>query len=210
MKALIIGAGTYGEVYLFYLKEAGYEIVCFLDDNKDLWGSEVHGIPVQGPITSLESINTIDVEAVFCPIGNNSLRVEFLAKAEQLGFKTPCFIHSTAVIPSNLEIGRGVYILPGSIIMPYVKLDDYVMISMGAKVAHHSILKKGAFISTGVNFGANIIAKECAYVGIGATIMTGIQELGNECLIGAGSVVINNVPSKAIVAGVPAKIIKYK
>ena len=33
MKSVIIGAGTYGEVYLAYLQEAGIEIVGFLDDN---------------------------------------------------------------------------------------------------------------------------------------------------------------------------------
>jgi acetyltransferase-like isoleucine patch superfamily enzyme len=40
--------------------------------------------------------------------------------------------------------------------------------------------------------------------------MTGIQELGANCLIGAGAVVINNVDENAIVASVPAKLIKYK
>ena len=33
MKGVIIGAGKYGEVYLSYLQEAGYEIIGFLDDS---------------------------------------------------------------------------------------------------------------------------------------------------------------------------------
>lgn len=40
--------------------------------------------------------------------------------------------------------------------------------------------------------------------------MTGIHELGENCLVGAGAVVIKDVPDNAVVAGVPAKIIKYK
>ena len=40
--------------------------------------------------------------------------------------------------------------------------------------------------------------------------MTGLHVLGIDCLIGAGAVVIKDVPSGAIVAGVPAKILKYK
>ena len=39
--------------------------------------------------------------------------------------------------------------------------------------------------------------------------MTGIHELGENCLVGAGSVVIHDVPDNAVVAGVPAKVIKY-
>ena len=40
--------------------------------------------------------------------------------------------------------------------------------------------------------------------------MTGIKVLGEGCLIGAGAVVIKDVPAKAVVAGVPAKVLKYK
>ena len=50
MKSIIIGAGTYGEVYLAYLLEAGVEIVGFLDDDPQYSGKDVRGIPVLGPI----------------------------------------------------------------------------------------------------------------------------------------------------------------
>ena len=40
--------------------------------------------------------------------------------------------------------------------------------------------------------------------------MTGLHELGEDCLIGAGAVVIKDVPDGAIMAGVPAKLIRYK
>ena len=45
---------------------------------------------------------------------------------------------------------------------------------------------------------------------MGATIMTGVKRLGKNCLIGAGAVVIKDVDDNAIVAGVPAKVLKYK
>ena len=40
--------------------------------------------------------------------------------------------------------------------------------------------------------------------------MTGLHELGEDCLIGAGAVVIRDVPDKAVMAGVPAKLLKMK
>ena len=127
-----------------------------------------------------------------------------------LGYETPNFIHSSVIIHDTVKLGKAVYILPGSIIMPHAEIKDYSMISMGVNLAHHSILDKGCFLSTGVNFGASIHAKENAYVGIGATIMTRIKTLGKNSLVGAGSVVINDVEDNAVVAGVPAKLIKYK
>lgn len=211
MKSVIIGAGTYGEVYLAYLKEAGVEVLGFLDDNTDLHGRIIKGVTVLGGIELLKSLKeTLRIEAVYCPIGNNQLRVNFLSRAKDLGYKTPNYIHPTATLSPNISVGEGVYILLNSSIMPYVTIGNYVMISMNANIAHHSILEEGTFISTGVNFGASIIAHKCSYVGISATLMTGIESLGEDCLIGAGAVVIKNVPRKAVVAGIPAKVLKYK
>lgn len=211
MKSVIIGAGTYGEVYLAYLQESGIDIVGFLDDSPALQGTDVKGVPVLGTISSLETLkSTHGVEAVYCPIGNNKLRVEFLQYAKTLGYETPNYIHPSVIISPNVTIGEGVYILLGSSVMPYTTIKDYVMISMNVGLAHHSVLEDGVFLSTGCNFGASIVAKKYAYCGISSTIMTGIHELGEDCLVGAGAVVIKDVPDRAVVAGVPAKVIKYK
>lgn len=211
MKSVIIGAGTYGEVYLAYLQEAGVDVVGFLDDNASIHGKQIQGVPILGGISLLETLkNTDGVEAVYCPLGNNKLRVNFLTYAKSLGYKTPCYIHPSVVISPKVTIGDGVYILLGTTIMPHTIIDDYVMISMNVSLAHHNHLEKGVFLSTGCNFGASIHAKPYAYCGIASTIMTGIKELGEDCLVGAGAVVIKDVPDKAVVAGVPAKIIKYK
>lgn len=47
------------------------------------------------------------------------------------------------------------------------------------------------------------------WVGTHVVIMPGIR-IGNGAIIGAGSIVTKDVPDYAIVAGVPAKIIKYR
>ena len=71
-------------------------------------------------------------------------------------------------------------------------------------------LEEGVFLSAGCNFGASIHACKNAYCGIGSTIMTGVHTLGEDCLIGAGAVVISDVPDHAVMAGVPAKVLKIK
>lgn len=211
MKSVIIGAGTYGEVYLAYLQEAGIDIVGFLDDDKKYERQQVGGVPVLGPVRLLETLKeSDDVRAVYCPLGNNKLRVKFLMYARELGYEIPNYIHSSVIISPNVTIGKGVYILLGTTIMPHTVIKDYVMISMGVRLAHHNVLEEGVFLSTGCNFGASIHANNYAYCGISSTIMTGVRELGEDCLIGAGAVVIKDVPDKAVVAGVPAKVLKFK
>lgn len=211
MRSVIIGAGTYGEVYLSYLMESGVDVVGFLDDNETLRGKEIRGIPIFGGVGMLETLKeSHGIEAVYCPLGTNLLRVKFLKYANELGYQTPNYIHPSVVISSNVQIGNGVYILLGTNIMPHTVIKDYTMISMGANIAHHSVLEEGTFISTGVNFGASIKAHRYAYIGISATVMTGVHELGENCMIGAGAVVIKDVPDNAVVVGVPARVLKYK
>jgi acetyltransferase-like isoleucine patch superfamily enzyme len=47
------------------------------------------------------------------------------------------------------------------------------------------------------------------WIGFGATILSGVH-IGNGAVIGARAVVSKNVPPYAIVAGNPAKIVKYR
>lgn len=211
MKSIIIGAGKYGEVYLTYLQEAGVDIVGFLDDNPKLIGTNVNGVPVLGGVELMKRIRqTHGVEAIYCPLGNNKLRVKFLTMAKENNLLTPNYIHPSVNISPNVTIGEGVYILLGTCIMPHTIIKNYVMISMNVSLAHHSILEEGVFLSTGCNFGASIHAHKYTYCGIASTIMTGLHELGEDCFIGAGAVVIHDVEPEAVMVGVPAKIIKYK
>lgn len=48
------------------------------------------------------------------------------------------------------------------------------------------------------------------WVGQNSIILSNVRNIGNGAIIAAGSVVTKNIPPYAVVAGVPAKIIKYR
>ena len=211
MKAIIIGSGTYGQVYAEYLRENGqYEIIGFLDDDLAKTGLNILGIKVLGVVSLLETIENKESISVFVAIGNNKVRLKILKYVEKLGYKTPGFIHSSCNIPISVEIGKSVYILPGCNIMPRTILHDYVMISMGVNIAHHVIVESGCFFSQGANVGASITIGEQSLIGIGSTIKTNVKRIGKNVLIGAGAVVIRDVPDNAVIVGNPGKILRYQ
>lgn len=206
-KAIIIGAGTYGQVYAEYLKNS-YNIVAFYDDDESLHNSKVNGIEVAGKVS--DALSLPKSTAVFVPIGNNPIRVKLLKKFEENGFDIPSYIHPQTIIHPSVKIAeKAVYVLPGTTIMPLVTIDKYVMISIGSNIIHHTHLEEGVFVSNGCNVGANITAKKNVYIGMGATIMTGVKTVGENTLIGAGAVVTQDLPGNCTAVGIPAKPIKY-
>ncbi len=67
----------------------------------------------------------------------------------------------------------------------------------------------GNFVKERKQSYQKVIIKNDVWIGANSVIMPGIT-LGNGAIIGAGAVVTKNVPDYAIVAGVPAKVIKYR
>lgn len=54
-----------------------------------------------------------------------------------------------------------------------------------------------------------IVLEDDVWIGYGATVLSGVT-LGKGSVVGAGALVCRDVPSYAIVAGIPAKVIRYR
>lgn len=55
--------------------------------------------------------------------------------------------------------------------------------------------------------GGEIKIEDDVWIGANVTILSGVR-VGSHSVVGAGSVVIDNVPSGVVVAGVPARILR--
>ncbi len=207
--AVIIGAGTQGQVYASYILEAGINLIGFIDDDAELAHTEVLGLPVLGSFKDLLLPSFKNkITHVYCPIGNNKLRVEFLSLLKKEGYATPSFIHKSVSIAPNVILGEPIYMLVGNIVMPHTAIGNYVMVNMGSTIAHHVHISDGVFISSGVNVGASMNIKEMAYIGMGVIIMTGVKCVGKNTILGAGTVIIKDVPDFSVMTGNPGKLLR--
>lgn len=105
-------------------------------------------------------------------------------------------------IGNNCRIGRNtLFDLGGEII-----IEDNVVISMGVTLLTH-IDTGTSPLSSQPRFVrySRLHIKKGAYIGANATILDGVT-IGENSVIGAGSVVTRDVQSNTIVAGVPAMI----
>lgn len=55
----------------------------------------------------------------------------------------------------------------------------------------------------------NIIIEDDVWIGYGATILSGVR-IGRGAVVAAGTIVHSDIPPYAIVAGIPAKIVKFR
>ncbi len=111
------------------------------------------------------------------------------------------------IIGDHVEIGACCDVAVGAcgdtIIEDYVKLDGLVHVGHEAHLYKNVEITAGAIIAGFVNIGEN------AYLGVNSSIRNRIS-LGDDCIIGMGSVVTKSVDKGIIVAGNPARLFEKK
>ncbi len=140
----------------------------------------------------------------------------------KLKFKT--FGHQSEVRPgcyifgcSNINIGKRVTIRPNSMIFANpntedgnITIEDGVLLGSGVHiyVINHEYRNDGIpIIDQGHEISKRVVLRKGCWLGANVIILPGV-EVGENSVIGAGSVVTKSIPRGVLAAGNPAKIIR--
>ena len=113
-------------------------------------------------------------------------------------------IHESVEVLPEAVIGRNVILHARALIGYRAELRDGVIVNTGSQVDHHNLLSECATLDPGVVFAGNVVVERNAIVHTGVTVINRIR-IGEGAEIGAGAVVIRDVPPGGKVAGVPAR-----
>ncbi len=205
----IVGAGTYGEAMYELAEILGYSVKGFYDEDDGKLNASVMGAKVIGKFSNLSN-NEINGKNFIVAIGNNESRYNIMTEINQKGGITPTLIHPSAVISPSAKVGKGVYIQANAYIWTEAQIGDFCIISPNTVIAHHTEIGKACLISTLAGVGASIKIKDKVFIGMGATIVTGLVTIGENSIIGAGSVVLKNIEENSVYVGVPARKIRNR
>ena len=111
----------------------------------------------------------------------------------------------TVVRGNSVKIGRGVVIMNNALMMAAggITIDDGVMVAANAQLIsnNHDLYDHAILTCKPVHLKRN------CWIGAGATILPGVT-VGENAVVGAGSIVTRDVEDNTVVAGNPARVVK--
>ena len=137
-------------------------------------------------------------------IGKDTTIWQFCIVLEKAIIGDNCNINAYVFIENDVLIGNNVTIKSGVQIWDATRIEDNVFIGPNVTLTNDMFPRSKVYPQQ----FEGITIKKGASIGANATILPGVT-IGENAMIGAGAVVTKNVPDKVIVAGNPAKIIKY-
>ena len=126
-------------------------------------------------------------------------------------------IEPGAIIRDRVEIGDRAVIMMGAIINIGAVVGEGTMIDMGAVLGGRAIVGRHCHVGAGAVLAGVIepasatpvVIEDNVLIGANAVVIEGVR-VGRGAVVAAGAVVIEDVPDNAVVAGVPARVIKMK
>ncbi|CAI8833231.1 acyltransferase [Chryseobacterium sp. IT-36CA2] len=138
-------------------------------------------------------------------IGEGTSIWQFCVILKNATIGTGCNINCQVLIENQAVIGNNVTIKPGVQIWDGITIEDNVFIGPNVTFTNDLFPK-----SKNKDFKlVETLVKKGASIGANATILGGIT-IGENALVGAGSVVTKDVPQNEIWVGNPAKFLKKK
>lgn len=188
--------------------ENRYSIVGFLDDHRPTGDAVAFDdARVLGGRVALPLLAQQGVKAVLIAVGSPHSRLQLAELVLSHGLELATAVHPRAIVAGDVEVGAGSVIVAGAVVNPGSRLGRATIVNTLASVDHGCVLADGATICPCARLGGDVTIDRCAWVGIGATVRERIH-IREHAVIGAGAVVLDDVASHTVVAGVPARVLR--
>ena len=207
----IVGAGGFGLEAAMLIEQVNsanlqWNLIGYFDDGKKI-GPKVNDLNVLGGIDEINRWkNSLGIVVA---IAKPDIKKKVVQSVDNKHIYYPTIIHPSVLTGRKeyVAIGEGCIICANNIITTNVTIGNHVIINLCCTIGHESYIGNYSSFMPNCNISGGVSIEECTYWGTGSIIINNLK-VGRNTIIGAGSVVVRDVPSNVTVAGVPAKIIK--
>jgi len=209
---LVFGASGHAKVVIDAIEREGKFSVAGLIDNYKQLGFECNGHFVIGNLKDLPSfLEQGQVAGGILAISDNWTRSVVREQIKQImpGFNFVSIVHPRANIGNKTTIGPGTIVLAGANVGPSCSVGAHCIINTLASLDHDSVMEDYSSLAPSAITGGNVNIGSFSAICLGAKIIHKIS-IGPQTVIGAGAIVVKDIPSNCVAYGTPAKIIRER
>lgn len=209
---IIVGASGFGREVAWAVErinkvEPTWRLLGFMDDSDDLQGTEINGYKVLGKIADL---GNYPLAYFVVAVGSSKVREQIVSnmKAENPDIKFGTVIDPSVEKSDLVTIGEGTIICAHTIITVNIEIGSHVIINLDCTIGHDAVVQDFVTLYPSVNVSGITNIGRAVELGTGMQIIQG-KKVGDYSIIGAGAVVVKDIPEKCTAVGSPAKPIKF-
>jgi len=210
-RVVVVGSGDFGRDVVAWLQHdvqfLGSDELVMLDDDESALAAhpQLHS-HFAGTIRDFEPVSS---DRLLMGIASPAIKrkLGLWADARKVVFST--FVHRSAIVATGARIGQGTVICPNAIVSTSVVLGQLVTVNLATTIDHDVSVGDYTSIMNQADITGWANIAEGVFVGSHATVLPRVR-VGNGAVVGAGSVVRNDVPASTTVAGVPARALPAK
>ena len=201
----ICGAGNSEGVRLAMVcneHKTRWEKMLVLDDDPELHGKNLIGVPIIGGFAALAKANPEKDQVINLVARTTAGRAG--ARRKIATYKVPftALVHP-GVDTFGSELADDVQVYHNTTIGPETRLGQGSVVFMGAVLGHGASAEKGCVMAANSVINARVQLGKRVYIGANSTVLPDLS-VGDDATIAAGSSVIRDIDSGDTVIGVPA------
>jgi len=205
-KVFVYGARGHGKVVadiLLACKDTRF--AGFIDDDAELQGATIFGLPVCGNGQWLQEQAGRMRVAVALGIGDNFARQRVAEKCLAWDAELATVVHPTASVSASAQLGPGTVVMAQAAINPDARTGSGAIVNTAASVDHEVELGDFAHVAPNAAMGGASRLGLLSLIGMGAVVVQCVG-IGARSIVGAGAVVTHDIPDGVVAFGVPARI----
>lgn len=204
---VIVGAGEQAAIaHDYFTHDSCKTVVGFAVEGAYLDRHEHRGLP----LVALEEMErsfppgrvTAFVAVSYAKL--NRVRARLYAAVKERGYSCATYVSSHAFVWQGAEIGENCMIFENTVVHHGARIGENVLLWTGSQIAHQTQVHDHCFVAAQVAISGYCTVGASSFLGVNSSIADAVA-IGKDCVVGAGAVVLGDLPAGGIYVGNPAR-----
>jgi sugar O-acyltransferase (sialic acid O-acetyltransferase NeuD family) len=209
---VVVGCSGHARVVIDILEtDKRCRIVGLLDSYKPV-ETRILGYQILGTEADLPALIDGNIcDSLVVAVGDNWIRGQIVNQLRRLvpNLRLITAIHPSAQIARDVLIGAGTVVMPGVVVNAGCRIGEGCILNTCSSLDHDSTMEEFSSLAPRAVTGGNVWIGAYSAVAIGA-VVSHATRIGEHTVVGAGALVVKDIPRGVVAYGIPARIIRKR